>query len=267
MSSELSYSFVVWNGVSVAMCNKTIADVDDGFGDRAPACREYTLPRADSDSRICAAIPGSTLIGPVIQVHSAQFLGTHGIGIQIPSTTARNRISWVVICRGRNRYADGLHLRDSGQSHEYRSTFGKSVAKESELCSTELEKSRIGETHATQFENLTNPVYYSKIVILVGESKCNYALHCKSLKQNSLQAEIPKLVMRLVRRYDQDERQTNGAVHWNSLVTKLRKAFQKSEGRKFSDTHWLQHIYEGSNKMRFQYCMNSKKSLFHIRAI
>ena len=27
------------------------------------------------------------------------------------------------------------------------------------------------------------------------------------------------------------------------------------------------HIYEGSNKMRFQYCMNSKKSLLYIRAI
>ena len=27
------------------------------------------------------------------------------------------------------------------------------------------------------------------------------------------------------------------------------------------------HIYEGSNKMRFQHCMNSKKSLLYIRAI
>ena len=50
---------------------RTIADVDDGFG----ACREHAHPRADSDSRIYAAIPGRTVIGPVFQVHIRQFLG------------------------------------------------------------------------------------------------------------------------------------------------------------------------------------------------
>ena len=61
--------------------------------------------------------------------------------------------------------------------------------------------------------------------------------------------------MRLGHHYDQDERKTGGAVHLNSMGPKLRNAFQKHGGRKFSDTDWLQHIYEGSNKMRFQYCM------------
>ena len=60
---------------------------------------------------------------------------------------------------------------------------------------------------------------------------------------------------------------TDGAVHWNSMVPNLQKAFQKSGGRKFSETVWLQHIYEGSNKMRFQYCMNFKNSLLYILAI
>ena len=35
-------------------------------------------------------------------------------------------------------------------------------------------------------------------------------------------AEVSKLVMRLVRRYDQDEREIDGAVRWNSMVPKLR---------------------------------------------
>ena len=48
------------------MCYKTAADVDDGFGDRTPACREYTHPRADADSRSYAAIPERTLIGRTI---------------------------------------------------------------------------------------------------------------------------------------------------------------------------------------------------------
>ena len=37
--------------VSIGMCYKTIADVDDGFGDRTPACREFGHPRAELDSR------------------------------------------------------------------------------------------------------------------------------------------------------------------------------------------------------------------------
>ena len=90
-----------WRRVSIGMSYKTIPDVDDGFGDRTLACREYTLPRADSDSRIYAAIPGQTTIGPVLQVHIIQCHGINGIEIQIPSTTTQNRTSWVVICRGR----------------------------------------------------------------------------------------------------------------------------------------------------------------------
>ena len=119
------------------MCYKTIADLDDGFGDRTPACREYTNPRADSDSRIFAPISGRTVIGPDIKVHMIQILGTHVLEIQIPCMTTPNRTSWVVICRGRNRYVDELHLRDPG--HNPMSTeflFGRLFAKESEPCST-----------------------------------------------------------------------------------------------------------------------------------
>ena len=46
--------------------------------------------------------------------------------------------------------------------------------------------------------------------------------------------------MRWVRRYDQDERETDGAVHGNWMGPKLRKAFQKAGGQKFSDSDGLQ---------------------------
>ena len=127
------------------------------------------------------------------------------------------------------------------------------MQRESEPGSAEMEQSRIDETHATQFEIPTNPVNCSKEVFLVGERKWNDIPTYNSFKCNSLSAEISKFVVRLVRHYDQDGRETDGAVHWNSVVPKLRKAFRKSRGRKFSDPDWLQHIYERSNKMRFQY--------------
>ena len=57
-----------WRRVSTGMSYKTVSDVDDGFGDRTPACREYTLLREDNNSRICATIPGQPITGPVLQV-------------------------------------------------------------------------------------------------------------------------------------------------------------------------------------------------------
>ena len=48
---------------------------------------------------------------------------------------------------------------------------------------------------------------------------------------------------------------------------KLRKAFQKAGGRKFSDSDWPQHHYKGSHKTRFQYCKNSRDVLLYIGAM
>ena len=111
--------------VFVGMSYKTIPDVDDGFGDRPPACREYTLPCANQNSRIYAyaTIPGQTLIGPVLQVDLIRHLGISGIEIQILSTTTKERTSWVVMCRGRNRNVS------RPQSHKFWITFEESHCK------------------------------------------------------------------------------------------------------------------------------------------
>ena len=102
---------------------------------------------------------------------------------------------------------------------------------------------------------LKRPVYYSKEVIPIEERKWNDILAFKFFKGDSLQAEISKLVMRLIHQYDQDERETDGA-----MGPKLR-------GQKSSDTDWLQHIVKGSSKMRFECCMNSKNFSLYIRSI
>ena len=71
------------------------------------------------------------------------------------------------IFRAKNRYVDELHLKDPGHNP----TSSELIAKERKDCSTKMEQSRIEETHASQFEIPTTPVYHSKEVILVGERK------------------------------------------------------------------------------------------------
>ena len=70
------------------------------------------------------------------------------------------------------------------------------------------------------------------------------------------EAEVSKLVMRLLRHYDQNERETDGAVKCKSISPNLRQAFQKIGGHKFSDSGTM-----------FQHCKNSRDVLLYTRAI
>ena len=67
-------------------------------------------------------------------------------------------------------------------------------------------------------------------------------------KEILFQPKSQKLVMKLVRHYDQHDRETDGAVHLNSMGPKLPTAFQKAGGQKFSDSDWVQYICERSNR-------------------
>ena len=71
---------------------------------------------------------------------------------------------------------------------------------------------------------------------------------------------------RLVRRYDQEERQSDAAVHWDTIRRKLLKAFAKQGARDFSEEDWLRLIHEGSSKTRFECCEDSQNSLTYFRA-
>ena len=70
------------------------------------------------------------------------------------------------------------------------------------------------------------------------------------------------MVTRLVRHYDQEERQSDAAVHWDTMRPKLLKAFAKQGARDFSEEEdWPRLIHEGSSKTRFECCEDSKNSL------
>ena len=70
-----------------------------------------------------------------------------------------------------------------------------------------------------------------------------------------------------MRHYDQEERETDGAVHWDTMNSKWLRAFEYQGARNFLEKEWPHDVYEGSNKTRFDYCVNSKNSLMYIRAI
>ena len=59
------------------------------------------------------------------------------------------------------------------------------------------------------------------------------------IQKKSLSTPISKLVMRLVHHQHQDERETDGAVHWNTMNPKLMRAFGDRGAREISAKDWL----------------------------
>ena len=45
-----------------------------------------------------------------------------------------------------------------------------------------------------------------------------------------------------------------------------RRDFKRERARTFSDAQWLGHTHRGSNKPRFQYCLDSNNNLLYVRA-
>ena len=96
-----------------------------------------------------------------------------------------------------------------------------------------MKQSRIEETHALQEFVPANPVCFVKETIPAGQRKW-VDIPNKWHQEDALSTEISKLVMRLGRHSDQDEREVDGAVHWDSMKPRLRNAFLMYGSSEFS---------------------------------
>ena len=65
----------------------------------------------------------------------------------------------------------------------------------------------------------------------------------------------------MVRHHDQDERERDGAVRWDTIYPIQWKEFEEKIGRRCTHEEWIDYIHWGSNKARFEYCLNSRKEL------
>ena len=193
--------------IAVGRYCRTVLHVDDEFGDGTPVCREFTCSRADSDSRLFVDIRERRIIGPVLLVPLSKFLGNYGMEIQIIHDFAYTHVRGN-ICRGQNRFVEEVPHLEPGPNPTSKDLLRDSViAKGNESCATELNQSRIEETHATQELVPTGPVYNVKETIRTRERKWIDIPVNKFYKEYGFSAEISKSVMRLGRHFDQNERE------------------------------------------------------------
>ena len=100
-----------------------------------------------------AAIPGGTILGPVIEVKIVKILERYGLEIAIPSPNDHVRTSHVVISRGKSWFVDEVHIHNAAlrSSQELLTELQKSGGKESCEEQGNTSTQEIGAIHVSSF--------------------------------------------------------------------------------------------------------------------
>ena len=120
--------------------------------------RGITLSRENPHARIFAAIPGGTKIGPVIEVHVVQVMGTHGLESAVPSKRDHLTTSRVPISRGKNRFVN--EVRAPNVSHivpRAELLSEQASSKDTESCDVTDSRSRVLEANLVNLTAGTIP--------------------------------------------------------------------------------------------------------------
>ena len=87
-------------------------DGEDGWGQIAPLCREYTCSRVFTQAKPLGAIPSGTIIRPIQEVHVVKLLDEHEVEVAIPSV-CKTDVTYVVISTETERFVNDIHTREA----------------------------------------------------------------------------------------------------------------------------------------------------------
>ena len=174
-----------------------------------------------------------------------------GIEVAIPSIANPTYTSCVVKSREAERFVN--EIRDLKKSELHTELQGPA---KNEPCEERQGRSRNKETCANSFSNPPQRAsLYTQRTIPTSDRKWKVT-HAASSDGGYSATAVSKMGTQMLRHYDQEERQTDGSRHWDTIRPTLVRAFAREEARDFDDGYWLKLIHEGSNKMRIEYCVD-----------
>ena len=119
----------------------------------------------------------------------------HGIEIEIPSPNRTERTSWVMICQGKKRYVDELHIPNPEYNLASSELLTQRSIAEGAPCYIQLKQSSIEETRAEPSKNPTDSLCHTKSIIPLKEKKWKSFPLYPSFKGRTLSTAISKFVM------------------------------------------------------------------------
>ena len=202
-----------------------------------------------------AAIPEGTIIGPVLEVHIVEILDESGIEVAIPSIANPTSTSYVVTSREAQHFVNEIHvhkeeLRSSNEllkdlhgsvkneTHEER----KGSSRNKETCAPKS----IKETYAS-FPSIppTKASLHTQRTIPTNERKWK-VIHAHSPNGGYVATAVSKMVTKMLRHCDQEERQTDDSRHWDNIKPTFVTAFARVDERVLQRQQWISF----SNKSR-----------------
>ena len=153
--------------------------------------------------------------------------------------------TWVMLCRGMNRFMS-----------EASELITEKAVETIEPFSTEWRQSRIEKARAEGSNCHEEQVCYTKSTIAIREREREKKTWEIVLEFEGphppLQTAISKFVMKMLRHCDQEERESDGSKHRDSVHVNFFEKFDSKMGQKLHTGDWRQAIYKGSNKTWFQ---------------
>ena len=225
-------------------------------------------------SRAFATIPEGTIIGPVIEVQIVKIVNQYGLEIAFPSPNDGERTSYVLLSRGKSRFVDEIHIPNGRTQIKCKIALWTSEIwrrrtlldrdedwQPGDWCGPCHKSKGIKQTCADTLSiSPSQASFFAQRTIPTTERKWK-VFPARSSYGGALSIAVSKMVSRMVRHYDQDERQTVASLHWDTLRLVLLKAFAKHGARDFLDEQWLRLVHEGSSKTRFEYPRGFQKFL------
>ena len=192
-----------------------------------------------------------------VQLHEElwvkNWLDKSGMEIEIPSQTRSGQNSLVMLCRGMNHWTKYL-FQSRNTSTSAKIWLQKEQLKIRTL-SCRMWQPCTEETRATSRVRVQKKQYATLNGQFPSEKKkWEIVLEFKG-HHTPLNTAISMFAM-ILRHCDQEERDSDGAMHWDLIRSSLLEEFGSRVGQNYYHQDWLQAIHEGSNKTRFEYCKN-----------
>ena len=212
------------------------------------ACREYTLARDENSTDPKGWIRGNTKIGPVLEVTTSFLQGKKGVEIRIESVNIDNSHSWVRISHGLNKLVtESIDKEYDGNKQGTTTTKTEVFA----FASRYKAKAQPRRPSATCSSSKTFHILERKWIDIEPGAQFDQAY------------PVTKRLNTLLRHGDL-LREEDGAIEfWRK--NDLRNKFECSQC--WLDDVWKSKVARGgSNKIRFQYCVDpSRQEILYFR--
>ena len=286
-SEQQQDSAIQWKLEEYKYPHTTVLHKDDGWRRCTSLFREYTGPRNDKDSISYATIDAYQQIGPVWNIGSAKVIDVHGIEVQVQSLNNPVYSKWILISRGHERFVNEVHTHnntivkhsssllrreersDQVNQDSHKPAFGKPMPGPKNSGSVGVKKTpspRCLTISKTKSDGRDRHIQmYNKKEIPMKDRVWTTILGFPhKSKGNSIETLISKHVTYMVRHCDGDEREHDGAMHWEAIIPILRRKYQSQLKKECTSKDWIGYLFRGSYKTRFEICKDSEDEVVYI---